>query len=203
MEAFVYCWTDHKTGKLYVGSHKGSVYDKYVCSSKPMLEEYIERPDDFTRQIIAEGEYRDIRKLESVILKSCNAALNESFYNKNNGDGKFYCSSHNDKSRQKISNSLSGGKRTEESKKNISKALKGRTIPEEVKLKMSISAKKRADSIRGREHLQSIAKLGTPARKLLEGSFDHTEETKQYLSEITKKMWNDGVFTHKKKIGRP
>ena len=33
-EAFVYCWTDHKTNKLYVGVHKGSINDGYICSSK-------------------------------------------------------------------------------------------------------------------------------------------------------------------------
>jgi hypothetical protein len=39
MEAFVYCWTDKITNKLYVGSHKGSPDDGYVCSGKYMLEE--------------------------------------------------------------------------------------------------------------------------------------------------------------------
>ena len=39
-EAFVYCWTDHKTNKIYIGSHKGDVNDGYVCSSKYMMEEY-------------------------------------------------------------------------------------------------------------------------------------------------------------------
>ncbi len=89
-ESFVYCWTDHKTGKLYVGSHKGLVDDGYICSQPLFLDIYNERPTDFTREIIAEGEYKDIRNLESVILKSCNAALDECFYNLNNGDGKFY-----------------------------------------------------------------------------------------------------------------
>jgi hypothetical protein len=32
-DSFVYCWTDHKTGMLYVGSHKGTIDDGYVCSS--------------------------------------------------------------------------------------------------------------------------------------------------------------------------
>ena len=67
MEAFVYCWTDHKTEKLYVGSRKGSTDDGYICSSKLMLEEYAKRPADFTRQIVAEGKYDDIRKLESYV----------------------------------------------------------------------------------------------------------------------------------------
>lgn len=85
MEAFVYCWTDHKMNKLYVGSHKGSEDDGYICSSKIMLEEYNQRPQDFTRQIVAEGLDKDIRKLEVKILESVNAKLNEDFYNLSNG----------------------------------------------------------------------------------------------------------------------
>lgn len=37
-ESFVYCWTDHKRSKLYIGYHKGSPDDGYVCSSKRMLK---------------------------------------------------------------------------------------------------------------------------------------------------------------------
>lgn len=40
MNAFVYCWTDYGNKKLYVGVHKGTQDDKYVCSSKVMLQEY-------------------------------------------------------------------------------------------------------------------------------------------------------------------
>jgi hypothetical protein len=75
MEAFVYCWTDKATNKLYVGSHKGLTNDGYICSSKYMLEEYKNRPDDFSRQIIAEGNLKDIRKLETKILQSARIKL--------------------------------------------------------------------------------------------------------------------------------
>lgn len=67
MEAFVYCWTDHKTNMLYVGSHKGTTDDGYVCSSRHMMKEYKKRPSDFTRQIIAEGSLHDIRKKEGLV----------------------------------------------------------------------------------------------------------------------------------------
>ena len=89
MQAFVYCWTDHKTNKLYVGSHKGTEDDGYISSSKVMLNLYSERHEDFTRQIIASGKVEDIRKLETVILKSANAAIDETFYNKHNGFGSY------------------------------------------------------------------------------------------------------------------
>ena len=81
MEAFVYCWTDHLTNKLYVGSHKGSTEDGYICSSKYMMEEYNKRPGDFTRQIVAEGTFDDIRVLEEKILKSADVKNDDHYYN--------------------------------------------------------------------------------------------------------------------------
>ena len=89
-EAFVYCWTDHKTNKLYIGSHKGTQDDGYICSSKLMLQEYNKRSHDFTRQIIAEETYSDIRMMEYKILESVDAKNNTDFYNKHNGSGDFY-----------------------------------------------------------------------------------------------------------------
>lgn len=87
MEAFVYCWTDHKTNKLYVGSHKGTIDDGYVCSSRHMMKEYKLRPNDFTRQIVAECSWKEALSLETAILKAVNARVDEQFYNKHNGDG--------------------------------------------------------------------------------------------------------------------
>ena len=95
MIAFVYCWTDHKTKMLYVGSHVGTLDDGYICSSKYMMEEYNKRPEDFTRQIVATGKEKDIRALETKILQSCNAKMNEMFYNKSNADGIMCFSSSN------------------------------------------------------------------------------------------------------------
>lgn len=66
---FVYCWSDIKTNKVYVGMHTGSFDDKYICSSKHMLKEYKERPQDFTRQIIGQGTLQDCVALEYAINK--------------------------------------------------------------------------------------------------------------------------------------
>lgn len=107
-EAFVYCWTDKATNKLYVGSHKGSAEDGYICSSKYMLKEYNKRPMDFSRQIIAEGSYPEMRKFETKILKSIDAALNENFYNRHNGDELFYTT------KESIKKSIESRKNNEE-----------------------------------------------------------------------------------------
>ena len=87
-DSFTYCWTDHKNEMLYVGIHKGSPDDGYICSSKHMLKEYKERPQDFTRQILARGTYTEMCNFETAILKSVDAAKNESFYNRAVNNGK-------------------------------------------------------------------------------------------------------------------
>lgn len=102
-EAFVYCWTDHLTEKLYVGYHKGSVDDGYVSSSKKFLKEYNKRPGDFTRQIIAHGTVEDMQNFEIKILTSAKAAQNKNFYNRHNGGKNFYCNGHTAETRSKMS----------------------------------------------------------------------------------------------------
>lgn len=82
--AFLYCWTNLENNKMYIGSHVGNVNDGYICSSKPMRKEYKENPKVFIRHIIAEGNERDIRNLETNILKNLDAANSDEFYNLNN-----------------------------------------------------------------------------------------------------------------------
>ena len=66
------------------------------------MEEYNNRPHDFTRQIVATGEESNIRVLEKKILQSCNAKMNEMFYNKCNADG-IICFSSSDNPMKKSS----------------------------------------------------------------------------------------------------
>lgn len=103
INSFLYCWTDHKNSKLYVGVRKGWPGDGYVCSSKIMLQEYNERPNDFTRQIIAQGNYSDLLVLETYVLKSVDAKYSKDFYNMHNGDGKFYNKKHTEETKRKQS----------------------------------------------------------------------------------------------------
>jgi hypothetical protein len=90
IDAFLYCWTDNVTNKLYVGVHKGSEDDGYISSSKTFMEQYKNRPHDFTRQILAKGAYKDVLSLETVILKTVDARRNNDFYNLSNNDGLVY-----------------------------------------------------------------------------------------------------------------
>jgi hypothetical protein len=133
-EAFVYCWTDHKKEMLYVGVHKGTVDDGYVCSSKIMMEEYKKRPEDFTRQIVASGTYKDMYKFETKILRTEDVVNNPHYYNINMNNG-FYKNK--------------GFPLTEEHKQNIKIAASKKPHPmlgekhsDKARQKMSISRKK-------------------------------------------------------------
>ncbi len=70
MDAFVYCWTDHSTKKLYVGMHKGHPDDGYITSSKHLKKAYKERPGDFTREILTRNTYEVCRDFELAVIKA-------------------------------------------------------------------------------------------------------------------------------------
>ena len=95
-----------------------------------MKPEYLQRPQDFTRQILAEGTYLDMVKFESTILKSANSARDPHFYNLNNGDGKFHHSVKgrikSPEEREKIRRSSIGRKASPETRAKMSRAQKGR-----------------------------------------------------------------------------
>ena len=133
--AFTYVWTDHKTNKLYVGVHKGSITDGYISSGKLFLSEYNKRPLDFTREIIADGDYQDMVALETAILRSINAAKDPLFYNGHNSDGRFYNKGHTEETKTKLK--LARNKRTD-------KPRLGKPLSESGKLKASQSAKNAA-----------------------------------------------------------
>lgn len=122
-EAFVYCWTDKLYNKLYVGMHKGLPSDGYICSSKLMLSEHNKRPNDFTRQIIAEGNIDDMLSLETAILKSVDAKNDKQFYNMHNGNGKFILKGHTEETRILLSELRSDKPLTDEHKNAISTGL--------------------------------------------------------------------------------
>jgi hypothetical protein len=183
MEAFVYCWIDHLTGKLYVGVHKGSEDDGYVCSSKIVKEEYAARPEDFSRQIIAHGKWVEMIQLETMILKNMDAANDPAMYNLHNGDGKFY-------SRVGRSSPMKGKSFSEEHKRKIGEGNKGKSrnkgkvLSEETRKKIS-EAKKGKPPTRGnlgKRHSEETKRKWSEKRK----GVILTEEHKRKISEANK-----------------
>lgn len=199
VDSFVYCWTDKLTNKMYIGSHKGSENDGYICSSKIVLEHYKKRPNDFTRQIIEKGNYVDIRELESSLLKKYNAAKNERFYNQHNGDGEFYCKGHTEETKKKISeggrgktvrfgkeNGMYGKKHSEETKEKIRDKAghwQGKKHSEETKKKMS-------ESMKGLKHKSFYGRpmKSETKEKIIKSNLGRkmSEETKKKMSESRK-----------------
>lgn len=84
-QGFTYCWSDHKHAKVYVGVHLGTPDDGYVCSSKIMLKEYKDRPQDFTREILFAGPYEECAKFETALISGLFKQDKNTFYNRSNG----------------------------------------------------------------------------------------------------------------------
>lgn len=166
-ESFVYCWTDIGTNKLYVGVHKGTPNDGYVCSSKLMKEEYQKRPQEFSRQIIARGTFQDCYALETAILKSVGADKDPGFYNQHNNNGKFAYGPH-----------------TEEWKKNHSDKMK--IVYDDPKRKKQIS-----NFHRGKKHrLGKKESLSSRNKKrMMRIGKTHSEETKTKIGNGNSKWW--------------
>lgn len=85
-EAFVYKWT-HTTGMWYVGYHKGTIDDGYICSSKVVKPMIVANPDQWTREIIAHGTKQAMIDLEIELLVEVDAKRNPMSYNKHNRNG--------------------------------------------------------------------------------------------------------------------
>lgn len=132
MEAFVYQWTDHATGKVYVGYHKGTLDDGYISSGQYMLEEYNKRPSDFSREILFFGSQEDAFRLEQKLIKNL-IKNSDRTYNKRFGGnaepwnkGKQGC--YSEETRKKLSLAGIGRQDTPETKlkRSLNNANKGR-----------------------------------------------------------------------------
>ena len=159
-EAFVYCWTDHKTNMLYVGYHKGRQDDGYICSQDkledpdkiPMMVEYRKRPQDFTRMVLAEGTAEDCRALEEVILVAAGAARSNRFYNQHNGGKNFVFDAKGENNpmygthRTGIDNPMYGRHHTEETREHLRKISTGKKATQETRDKMSKTRKGKKQS---------------------------------------------------------
>jgi NUMOD3 motif len=145
--AYVYKWTELKTGKWYIGARGANgchPNDGYICSSKVVKPLILSNPNEWTREILFTGEPSEIFYVEAQILESLNAKEDPLSFNKHNGDGKWsmrgkqFSDDHKKKmsawqigrkfdssSITKRTASRSGFQQTEAAKKKIAESLKG------------------------------------------------------------------------------
>jgi hypothetical protein len=181
-EAFVYCWTDRLTNKLYVGWHKGQPDDGYICSSKIMLQEYKNRSSDFTRQVLASGNMTDMINFETKILIAFNAAKDKMFYNMHNGNGNFYLKCHTEESKNKISIGKTGKLRPDLSERN-----RLDSNPAKLGLCGRDTSGKKNPMYAKKHSAESIAKMRSNRKGL--GTGPLSEETKKKMSDAKKLYW--------------
>lgn len=134
----VYCVTDKRTGKLYIGSrtkHGVTVANSLDYFGSSRNPEYLRglksRPLDFTKSILAICETReDAIGFENKLLSSISKKARVHFYNKTfwiNGSLKFIPQIHSIATKKKMSEAALGRKFSPEHRKALSDARKGKT----------------------------------------------------------------------------
>lgn len=125
MYGFVYIWYDKKHKRYYIGSHKGSFDDGYICSSSWMSKAYKRRPEDFKRKILSiiNTDRNDLLAEEQKYLDMIqDIELGKKYYNlKKNAYGGFTSEAYIAKRKAQKGVPLS-----EEHAKKISESLKNK-----------------------------------------------------------------------------
>lgn len=187
-DSFVYCWSDHATAKVYVGIHKGTDDDGYVCSSKHMKKAYVERPQDFTRQIIARGSFNDCAVFEVSINKQLVKNL-DTCYNRTAGKAIVLDEEARKLIGQKTRLFRTGRKMPPEIGLAISKAKKGKKFSKEHREALSRAQKGRKDSPE-RIAIRAVALKGI--NKGLKSDL-----VKSKISLRVKELWQDPEYRAK------
>lgn len=84
MTSFVYKWTFKPNLNWYVGFHKGTPEDGYICSSPSVKRMIITDPENWERTIIDYGTVEEMYNLETEILQTFNARKDTRSFNKSN-----------------------------------------------------------------------------------------------------------------------
>lgn len=176
-EAFLYEWTNTKNGMKYIGYHKGSIDDGYICSSKPMLSDYNQTTEAFERRILAFGSKEEMVELERSTLKKLDAKRNPLYYNQQNGNGKVLFDSHNEETKRKMSISKLGRQLSDHHKKRISEGMTGYK-----KTKSHIENHKK--KLKGTQHSQEWC------NKISEGMKRAWEDRKRQKTKYSKEINN-------------
>jgi hypothetical protein len=184
-DSFVYCWSDRETAKVYVGVHKGMTDDGYICSSRHMKKVHEERPQDFTRQIIATGTFADCAELEIKINRELLKDL-DTCYNRCAGKAIINDAETLKLIGQKVSAFNKGKKRPPEVGQAISKAKKGKVFSTEHKEALSAAHK-------GKKHSPETFATRSLALKGI-NKLPKSKECKEKISLSVKALWENPEY---------
>jgi hypothetical protein len=86
MDSFVYKWTNLTLEKVYIGYHKGTESDGYICSSasKKFWEDFNNPEYKWEREILHRGTMKECQLLESKLLNEIDITSEHVYNNKNN-----------------------------------------------------------------------------------------------------------------------
>lgn len=85
MDSFVYRWTNKTLNKIYIGYHKGTVDDGYVCSSasEKFWNDFNNPNYIWEREILHKGPMKECQEVERRMLNELDIT-SESVYNQRN-----------------------------------------------------------------------------------------------------------------------
>jgi hypothetical protein len=81
---YIYMWCDTQRNQYYIGSHKGSVFDKYKSGSKWLNDTIKKRPDTMKMRVLEYyfGDGREeLYRIEDKWLKFYDVENNDNYYN--------------------------------------------------------------------------------------------------------------------------
>ena len=86
MNSFVYKWTNITLDKIYIGWHKGTEDDGYICSSASaqFWDDFNNPKYKWKREILHKGTMPECQLIESQLLDSIDITLDTVYNNKNN-----------------------------------------------------------------------------------------------------------------------
>lgn len=86
MDSFVYKWTNITLNKIYIGWHKGTEDDGYICSSASdrFWNDFKNINYDWKREILHKGPMKECQLLESELLDSIDITSENVYNNRNN-----------------------------------------------------------------------------------------------------------------------
>lgn len=186
MIGFVYKWYNTENDMYYIGSHGGSVDDKYIGSGVYFKRAYKKNPDRFFREILYEGEHYII--YEDTILQYLDAKNDSNSYNLTNSAIDIPLGRKRSKeTRMKISKGNKGRKISKESREKMSKARIGIKLSEETKRKISESKKGKKLSKEHRKKLSELQK-GKPKPNGTGEKISKSKNQKVYCGYLDKEF---------------